>query len=238
MLKKILRLRTILKSNPYADRFRIQLLISYIRLTLKKMVFSKSSDIERIAGYKVSHFNIKHLFDLFLSIFVDSTYYFKADSKSPFIIDCGSNIGMSVLFFKKLYPDANIIAFEPDSKCFSKLQGNINLNELTNIQIHQKALSDRDGTITFYSDPNDPGSLYMSTIKERMPKASQEVQCVTLSNYITKEVDFLKLDVEGAELQIMDELRRSNKLGYIKEMSIEYHHHILKDTDAFSKLLQ
>src|SRR5688572_17057445 len=44
-------------------------------------------------------------------IFVEEVYKFKAESDHPVILDCGANIGLSLVYFKKLYPNAHIIAF-------------------------------------------------------------------------------------------------------------------------------
>src|SRR5262245_6977657 len=53
---------------------------------------------------------------MFEEIFAKASYSFHSDTDRPLIFDCGSNIGMSVLFFKKLYPTARITAFEPDPR--------------------------------------------------------------------------------------------------------------------------
>jgi hypothetical protein len=79
-------------------------------------------------------------------------------------------------------------------------------------------------------------------IKERIDKQCQKVESVVLSKYITTTVDFLKLDTEGAETAIIQELHKQNKLRYIKKMAIEYHHHFhhyhfTKQDDSFSKIL-
>ncbi|CAN0317493.1 unnamed protein product, partial [Chrysoparadoxa australica] len=50
----------------------------------------------------------------FHDIFVKQVYKFKTDSEHPVIIDCGSNIGLSVIYFKKQYPKAKVTAFEAD----------------------------------------------------------------------------------------------------------------------------
>src|SRR5690349_14366069 len=47
-------------------------------------------------------------------IFIDKVYLFHSAELSPRIIDCGANIGLSVIFFKRTFPSAKIIAFEPD----------------------------------------------------------------------------------------------------------------------------
>ena len=49
-----------------------------------------------------------------LELFEHQIYKFKCDTETPYIIDCGANIGLSIIYFKLLFPKAEIIAFEPD----------------------------------------------------------------------------------------------------------------------------
>jgi predicted O-methyltransferase YrrM len=51
-------------------------------------------------------------------------YRFNSLITKPLILDCGANVGVSVLYFKRLYPDAEIIAFEPDEDVFAILKQN------------------------------------------------------------------------------------------------------------------
>ena len=51
-------------------------------------------------------------------LFRHETYKFLATKQAPKIIDCGTNIGMSIIYFKTLYPDASITAFEADPFIF------------------------------------------------------------------------------------------------------------------------
>src|ERR1700693_4874079 len=55
---------------------------------------------------------------LFEEIFIRQDYIFVSRRPDPLIIDCGSNIGMSILYFKRRYPKARIIGFEPDPATF------------------------------------------------------------------------------------------------------------------------
>ena len=55
-------------------------------------------------------------------IFRREQYRFETDAPAPFIVDCGANIGMATLYFKSLYPDATVLAFEPDPAAFACLQ--------------------------------------------------------------------------------------------------------------------
>ncbi len=59
-------------------------------------------------------------------IFVEEVYRFQSDTNTPLIIDCGSNIGLSIIYFKRLFPEAKIIGFEPDNEIFKILENNIN----------------------------------------------------------------------------------------------------------------
>ncbi|HKZ65867.1 MAG TPA: hypothetical protein VJ111_05915, partial [Chitinophagaceae bacterium] len=54
-------------------------------------------------------------------MFKEKVYKFTSSKKNPYIIDCGSNIGMSILYFKSLYPEARILGFEADPYIFSFL---------------------------------------------------------------------------------------------------------------------
>src|SRR6478752_2497070 len=67
----------------------------------------------QLLGYRVAYRGAGHLRYLFREIFMRGDYYFESDNAQPTIIDCGSNIGISVLFFKRLFPQCRIIAFEP-----------------------------------------------------------------------------------------------------------------------------
>ena len=58
-----------------------------------------------------------------------------------------------------------------------------------------------------------------------------------LSNYIKQKVDLLKIDIEGAEIDVLTDLFRSKKLNLVENMIIEYHHHIDPKIDNLSRLL-
>ncbi len=71
-----------------------------------------------------------------------------------------------------------------------------------------------------------------------MPKEMRRVEASILSNYVNEKVDFLKIDVEGAEREVLKELIDAGKLGFVEQMVIEYHHHIRGEVDAFSGMLK
>ncbi len=220
---------------------RTELFFTYLKLVLKSFILvvllGARPKKEKIFGFKLSFFSYPAFLMSFDEIFIKKDYYFNAKKTSPRIIDCGANIGLATIFFKKLYPKSRIIAFEPDKRAFELLKRNMEVNRLRGIELHNKAVSDSEGKIMFYFDQKNPASLAMSAYKKRMPKSSLKVNATTLSKHIKEEVDFLKMDIEGAEGIVIGEMSSKNKLRLIKEMVIEYHHHIDKKKDNLSKIL-
>lgn len=177
-------------------------------------------------GQNFHFFRFKQFLSLFEEIYIGQPYQFDSAKPNPVILDCGANIGVATLFFKKLYPGARILSFEPDPNSYAVLQKNIAENHLTDCAAFNVALSNREGSLDFYYDPSDPGNLCMSLDQARMDKASIKVPAKKLSDYITGEVDYAKIDVEGAEHDVLSDLIAANKLTQIKQLFIEYHHHI------------
>src|SRR6266487_3582389 len=67
----------------------------------------------KIDNLTFSFINENEFEGMYNETFKYNQYRFTADTSAPFILDCGSNIGVSVVYFKTLYPQAKIIAFEP-----------------------------------------------------------------------------------------------------------------------------
>jgi FkbM family methyltransferase len=150
-------------------------------------------------------------------IFENEIYKFSAANKTPRIIDCGANIGLSVLYFKKIYPEARITAFEADPKIFSYLKRNVAASGHQDISLIQKAISNRNGEALFVSEGADAGRLIMEfdTTLDGI-----RIPCGTLDEVLDGEVDFLKIDIEGAEADV---ILASNNLHQVKNLFVEYH---------------
>ena len=190
-------------------------------------------------GFKVKTFDYGALHFLFREIFVENEYFFLSGKKRPLIIDGGSNIGLATLYFKWLYPQSQIYCFEPDPETFKILLINIKQNHLKDISAYNVALWEKKGRIDFFVDLLNPGWLTMSAFYNRLPKNKIKVKSVCLSQYLKKKkIDFLKLDIEGAENNVIEELLRNNVLGSIDQMQIEYHYDIESDSGGLSLLIQ
>jgi FkbM family methyltransferase len=221
---------------------RDELLRAYVRVEsgyLQSKYFgTKQKPPVEILGYRFDFTDYQNFRFLFHEIFLSQDYHFITENEEPYILDCGSNIGSSILYFKKIFPRARIIGFEPFDHAFQVLKRNIDVNHLQDVTVHKLALSDRKGSNRLFYDPSNPGSSVRGLNPEYAEDAaSVAVETTTLSGYIDRTVDFLKMDIEGSEIAVMQELHDAKKLPLIQKAAIEYHHHVAKDVDCLSQLL-
>ncbi len=176
----------------------------------------------RLLNYQVRVNNGPTPFRLYQDIFLNKVYHFEAQRSDPRILDCGSNIGLSVLYFKHLYPRARVVAFEPDPTIFTFLRENVEQNGLTDVQLVQAALADKPGTVILNSD-GEVASHIQTYKPEGSPQTWTpfEVPCVRLCDYLAEPVDFMKMNIEGAEWEVLADCEPL--LNQVREMNIEYH---------------
>ena len=222
---------------------RIPMLRTYLKIELKRFflagLLKRRMTRESIFGYQVHFFDYEIFATLFEELYVPDVYYFSTSSPEPLIVDCGSNIGLSVLYFKRLYPKGRIIAFEPDRATFEMLERNVSANNLAGVTLVKKALYDSVGSVPFYVSPEKPGLLVQSTRKENLASSQvTSVETETLSTYLTEPVDFLKMDIEGAEDQVLKDLNETGKLALVREIVLEYHHHLTPREDKLGVFLK
>lgn len=183
----------------------------------------KPGSVVRCFGYTVRLNDGPNFFTLYKDIFIRHIYHFDAQRPDPLIVDCGSNIGMSILYFKRSFPRARVTGFEPDPAIFPYLQENIGRNVLQDVQLVQAAVTRNEGTLTFYSD-GKYGSCLADYLPSGLPPGCQKyiVPCVRLYDYLAEPVDFLKMNIEGAEYDVLAD--SADRLRMIREMVVEYHH--------------
>lgn len=233
----------LVKSALYAHRLRKMLipdkrgLFRTLCRTYLLSLKDRSRRITYVHGYKVSYADYSSFIYLLETLFFQREYAVNLDSAPSLILDCGSNIGMSILFFHKAFPEAKIVGFEPDPTAFQYLKTNIINNQLSDkVTIHSVALCDYQGTADFFVDPDVEGSLFMSSHSERLSMHKISVPCEKLSDYITEPVGLLKLDIEGSEMQVLRDLVDTKKINLVSHLLIEYHHHIRQEEDNISEL--
>lgn len=141
---------------------------------------------------------------------------FSSTKDRPVIFDCGSNIGISVLYYKSKYPDAKITAFEPDPKIIPVLKRNLNNNKANDVTVIDAAVWNKNGEAPLFCEGADG-----SKITTFGAPGTVMVKTVSLNDLIEEEIDLLKIDIEGAEFEVI--LNIAQKLSLIKNIVIEYH---------------
>lgn len=179
---------------------------------------------------------------IYEEVFKDNLYYADLETLAPRIIDCGAHIGVSVLYFKTTFPQAKIIAFEPEPTLFKYLQKNVDANFLTDVELIPKAVWKEDGVIDVYVDSQQENHwLSTTSIQPGAWNLRQETEPVMvaatrLSHYLDEPVDLLKLDIEGAETEVIKEIQP--KLKNVRRLLIEFHANRVHRPEGLIKILK
>ena len=141
--------------------------------------------------------------------------------KSPFkevktIVDGGSHIGASAIYFSLMYPDCKIICVEPSKENSMLLKQNLKLNGIKSDVIN-KCISDKRKTITFHYNKKNPA--YSGISKDGKEKIKTTTLNQIIKNSGEREIDLLKLDIEGEEIKIIKKLNKN----IIKRVILETH---------------
>ena len=139
-------------------------------------------------------------------------------------LDVGANLGFyTALLGQATGPQGRVIALEPDPENFSFLQRTVAANQFKNVELIQAAAGREPGHLTLYSSSDNRGDnrMYANELADR----SEEVEVVRLDDLLEQrgvmELDFLKIDVQGYEGQVLAglerTLRRSRRLVALVE---------------------
>lgn len=168
------------------------------------------------------------------SIFTEGEYalHFSYKTKAT-IVDIGAHFGFFSLFaHKNLLPDSQIIAIEPSSSNFKQLQKNCIANNANNIITINKAVSNTKEEINLYISESYNCTTIESNPQLDKNKHFNKVKTISLENilnlYNLSEIDFMKMDCEGAEYDVLFNTSKE-VFNYIHTISLEFHD--LKSTE-------
>ncbi|MBS9523275.1 FkbM family methyltransferase [Litoribacter alkaliphilus] len=195
-------------------------------------------ELNRLRGLSSSHKGYSTIFttpfryhhaasfvNTYMEIYQDEIYKFNPKIKSGgVILDCGANMGLSVMYFSKNYPKHQIIAFEPEKAIFEVLEENVEKFKLNNVTLHQKAVWTEETELTFSTDGGMGGRV--NNLYKSKKKPVEKVKTVDLKTLLNEQVDFLKLDIEGAEVEVLKACKGS--LSKVQHIFFEYHNDIHK----------
>ena len=176
---------------------------------------------------------------LFQEVFLDQEYFIEEIPENSIIFDCGSNIGASIFYFKKISPNAQIFSFEANPNIFEILQENISSSGFQSVRLHPVALYNEETELTFYLGSKDK-NLTGSILEGRGGGEEIKVPTQKLSTYFKEfeKIDVVKIDVEGAEWHILEDLISSECLEKVDRYLIEYHLNMPDENGKLSKFLK
>ncbi|MFY0594221.1 FkbM family methyltransferase [Roseivirga sp.] len=211
----------------------------FIELKEKNKALFKYDPVLRLNQVTINNtsFELKEMFYGFLlyEIFVQETYQY--DFKSPsIVVDIGSNVGIAALYFAQKTNVEKVFSFEPFQETFAAAQNNLDLNPELRSKVFMEnfALSDEEKTLTVdYSFQTSQLSSIKEIDKDRPD--SHDLQLTTIQVKKTSEVlmpilkensdktKVLKIDTEGSEYEIVEDLAKSGLLKVFDSIMIEWH---------------
>jgi FkbM family methyltransferase len=174
----------------------------------------------RIGDYDIAGPDAASLLSSWKEIFLEGVYDWPDAPRAPRILDLGANIGLSVLHHKRLWPDAQVTAYEADPAIFKYLSRNLKVNDVDGVTLVNKAAWDRDETLRFWSEGADGGRI--DPMMEERAGTATMLDAVDIARATAgQEFDFIKIDIEGAEMRVLPHIRRL--LDKARAVFVEFH---------------
>ena len=157
-------------------------------------------------------------------------------SKKGIFIDIGANTGYYTLNIASKLKESKIISIEADPNTFKILRKNCEINKFSNAEIYNIACSNYDGKIDFFKTEKHSGINSILELSEQNNCTKISIKSNTLDNILNsrfKQIDWIKIDVEGAELSVLEGAEET--LNHTKHIIIEVHEHILQKNNQSSQ---
>ncbi len=175
-------------------------------------------------GLPVHYVDAASLLSAWDEIFVNRIYDI-GEARDPYFVDCGANVGLAELYWKCRYPNFSSVCFEPDPEIFQVLAGNLRAWQCATVP-REEAVGAKEGMANFLAEGGDAGKLaQVAAVNAK----GRPVRVTTLSPHLDRPVDLLKIDIEGAELAVLEECRAS--LHNVKRVFVETHSFRNRDQD-------
>lgn len=212
-------------NHPLNRKSKIKTLLRLLWWKANQLTFKLPAVVELVPGRKIICYPdsssggliiYKRLFD-----YEEMTYLLEHLKKESVFIDIGANIGDYSLIASSIITKRTIHTFEPFQSVLMRLKENIALNNIANIAVHEEVVSDKDGYeyFDFESESEVNHITYTKT------NASSRLKCIKLDTFAKREklefIDFLKIDVEGAEMKVLKGAKHLLKEQKIKTMLLE-----------------
>jgi FkbM family methyltransferase len=150
-------------------------------------------------------------------LFDQELYRFVAEGDAPKILDCGAGIGLSVCYFKKLYPQSEITAFEPAPQVYEVLKRNCAAWGASDVRLIPQAVWNCETTLAFSRESYAAGRIAERAIEDEI----LQVRTCRLRDRLADPIDLLRLNIEGAEIDVL--LDCADLLRQVQNVIVDYH---------------
>ena len=180
----------------------------------------------KVGKYEIWYENSEEFYELKKEIFGENCYYLELEKDDPLIIDAGAHIGMSVVYFKMLFPKARIIAFEPVPANFELLKKNVGENQLDSVEIYQAVVAPKSGILRIHEPIGEGAWKSGAGIIPKGWKGIQDnreikVEAIGIQEILRNKIDIFKMDIEGMEYEV---IRNAGPvISNVKNWIIEVH---------------
>jgi len=212
-LKTILEITKLIKNSPiwflnYFEFRKKKFSLYFLRNGLKFITHSNNTDASMI-----------HL------IWNRDIYKTTRIKEGDTVVDVGANIGIFTILASKLVGnEGRVYAIEPDKENYELLRKNLELNKIKNVRSFNIALGKKNEKRKLFKSKENPGAHSFYPIKNS--SEFKIIDVISFDNLIKKnkikKINFLKMDCEGAEYEILFNLSENN-LKNIKNISMEVH---------------
>lgn len=174
-----------------------------------------------VMGYRLNYVDLLTVAPQWEDTFVRSLHAFHTRQAAPRILDCGANVGIVTLYYKRDFPSARITALEADPDIARALSLNISENGLSQVDIVAAAVWVENGRVCFVAEGADSGSV--ATEYHGSATRQLDVPAIRLRDILAREdrVDLLKLDIEGAEHRVLADAEP--ELHRVGAIAVELH---------------
>ncbi len=138
---------------------------------------------------------------------------------NPVILDIGANVGAFARWAKFKWPDSTIHSYEPHPNNFALLNRTVKLWCLSNVHTYNVAVFDKEGEHDFFLNGPNCGEWSLAQNSATHDKTTVK----TIDAASLPDADYIKLDTEGAEPDILVRLISANKLARVSAICLEYH---------------
>lgn len=172
-----------------------------------------------ISPYRIEYADAMSVWPQWDDIFIHNALRFDTPAPAPRILDCGANVGLASLYFKRCYPRAKVTAFEADPTLTEMCRRNLAANASGDVEVENAAVWTENGQTEFVCEGADSGAIASLEPSVSGPKTT--VPAVRLRDWLKEPIDLLKIDIEGAEAAVLDDCR--DVLHNVRSMTLDVH---------------